>query len=715
MSRCASRREGHVVLAAMVSLVTLASAGGALADTLTVNWDGSGDYLTIQAALNDAGTGDVVVVMPSTGAPGDVYAETLTFPSLAITLRSSDPDNPAVVAATVVDAGNADRVLTFGVNVPSGALVEGLTFRNGTADQGGGLRCANSTFTLRKCVVEDCTGVDGGGMFIWNSTVTIEDCIFRNNHATGGGGGLYCQGFGSAGVLVTLTGTEISNNTLVADWAYGGGIHVSGLDLDMKGCTVSQNSATDATGLTGMRGGGVSVDDCSATLTVCTIVGNTATGGQGDGAGVGTLWADLTLTACTIADNTLTAVEWCNGGGVSANASNVTATGCTITGNQVLGGYPSFYNGGAGLQVSDGIATLTDCTLCDNLCDAAPGGAVWSGDGTTTITRCRIGNNEAVTGGGVFHWGGALTILDSELVRNHSGGDGGGVYAAESSATVRHCTLAYNTADDFLGFGGGVQADDVQLTISHCAFWENVAVAGMGLSLSYWDPAVGSTADVSYTDLPGGAGDVYIGVSCTLNWLAGNLDVDPAFVDPDGPDNDPDTWDDNDYHLAFDSPLVGRGDPAFVPDPGETDIDGDARMAGCFVDLGADESTTMLDCNNNGKWDDCDLSGGGSEDCNHNGVPDECDLSAGTSSDCNGSAIPDECEALTAGDWSGDGAVSLDDLAGLIACLAGPDMSPAPLDPACTQTCLDVFDLEDGTGDVDLADVASFNLLLGQR
>ncbi|MBU0639471.1 MAG: hypothetical protein KKB50_11450 [Planctomycetes bacterium] len=77
----------------------------------------------------------------------------------------------------------------------------------------------------------------------------------------------------------------------------------------------------------------------------------------------------------------------------------------------------------------------------------------------------------------------------------------------------------------------------------------------------------------SYCDVQGG-------------WTgADNIDDDPLFVDLGA----------GDYHLAADSPCVDTGDPAFVPQPGETDMEdefhvwdgddnGEAR-----VDIGADE------------------------------------------------------------------------------------------------------------------------------
>jgi hypothetical protein len=77
---------------------------------------------------------------------------------------------------------------------------------------------------------------------------------------------------------------------------------------------------------------------------------------------------------------------------------------------------------------------------------------------------------------------------------------------------------------------------------------------------------------------------------------------------------------------------------------------------------------TIIDCNNNGVDDGCDIANGTSNDDNGNGVPDECeftdcngngvadedDIYNGTSLDCNGNGIPDECE-LDGGDCNDNG------------------------------------------------------------
>jgi len=66
----------------------------------------------------------------------------------------------------------------------------------------------------------------------------------------------------------------------------------------------------------------------------------------------------------------------------------------------------------------------------------------------------------------------------------------------------------------------------------------------------------------------------------TVNWGPGNVNVNPLFVNPAA----------GDYHLQPLSPCIDAGDPSYVPQPGETDIDGQARLSGAAVDMGADET-----------------------------------------------------------------------------------------------------------------------------
>jgi len=72
----------------------------------------------------------------------------------------------------------------------------------------------------------------------------------------------------------------------------------------------------------------------------------------------------------------------------------------------------------------------------------------------------------------------------------------------------------------------------------------------------------------------------------------GNITTDPAFVDADGPDDDPDTYEDNDYRLQADSSCIdgGRNEDWMA---GAVDLDGNPRLwrgaSSLNVDMGAYE------------------------------------------------------------------------------------------------------------------------------
>jgi subtilisin family serine protease len=97
------------------------------------------------------------------------------------------------------------------------------------------------------------------------------------------------------------------------------------------------------------------------------------------------------------------------------------------------------------------------------------------------------------------------------------------------------------------------------------------------------------------------------------------------------------------------------------------------------------------------------------QDCNGNDVADGTEIRAGTLGDCNANGRADACDF---GDFSGDGAIDLADLAGLVGCLSGPCASPACTLPGYSDPCCAIGDI-DGDGDVDLADYAAWSGRIG--
>jgi hypothetical protein len=151
---------------------------------------------------------------------------------------------------------------------------------------------------------------------------------------------------------------------------------------------------------------------------------------------------------------------------------------------------------------------------------------------------------------------------------------------------VENCTIAGNTVEKLGATGacGGGIACDVWCTLSvaGCVLWDNSSPSGPQLAVRR-----SSIATILWSDIRDGVGAVNVEGS-TLHWGPGNIDADPLFVDPDGPDDDPAAWQDNDYHLSAGSPCINAGDPA-GEHTGQSDIDADPRVAYGRVDVGADE------------------------------------------------------------------------------------------------------------------------------
>ena len=184
--------------------------------------------------------------------------------------------------------------------------------------------------------------------------------------------------------------------------------------------------------------------------------------------------------------------------------------------------------------------------------------------------------------------------------------------------TVTNCTFVGNTAT----YGGAISSlQETNPVVTNCVLWENSAE---------FDSEISGDATVTYSCIQDGETG------------AGNIDLDPMFVDADGADDLIGTEDD-DWHLLASSPCINAGHNPAVPEDLLTDIDGQARIQECQVDMGADETPWFnRDCNGNSMSDACDIDDGVSEDCNANRVPDECET--GSAADCNNSGVPDLCD-----------------------------------------------------------------------
>jgi len=278
-------------------------ASACQARTITVDDDGPADFDTIQAAIDDSNDGGTVVVNPGTYT-GDGNRD-IDFKGKAITVRSIDPNDPNIVAATVIDCQGSEREphrgFCFYSRKDFDAVLSGLTITNGWESKGGAIYCD-----------EHCSP-------------TITYCSIINNSANRGGG-IYCKGPGGRPVI---SNCRISRNSASGPsdlFIYGGGIACDDLASPLiKSCLITDNSAE--------AGGGAYFYGRNAHLAHCTVVGNSATEGEG-------IW-------CTGPDRPerrlliTNSIVWGNSG---AGGPDIAGSAPIVSYSNVEGGYPGNSN-----------------------------------------------------------------------------------------------------------------------------------------------------------------------------------------------------------------------------------------------------------------------------------------------------------------------------------------------------------------------------------
>jgi len=225
-----------------MTFVFLVAAEPCSGRVITVDDDGGADFSTIQAAIDDADEGDVVEVQPGTYT-GDGNRD-IDVLSKGITVRSTDPNDPCVVTATIIDCNGSQaephRGFYFhGAEGPDSVL-DGLTIVNGYEFCGGGIYCYYASPTISRCQIANNSADYGGGIASRESDMIISNCAISGNSATGsgapyGGGGFWC-GFYSS---VRVESTMFADNTAED----GGGLCVYSGSAIIRSSTFQGNSA----------------------------------------------------------------------------------------------------------------------------------------------------------------------------------------------------------------------------------------------------------------------------------------------------------------------------------------------------------------------------------------------------------------------------------------------------------------------------------------
>lgn len=218
-----------------------------------------GSFSTIQAGIAAAGPGEIIILEPG------VYHENIDFLGKAITLRSTRPKDPEVVATTVIQGNGKAPTVLFKSGETDETVLQGLTIAGGAVSQGnnagsltvvaaGGVIFidAGSTPMLLDNVITSGTAKQGGAIYINNSSPSITNNIIRGNQAHWEGGALYI-GEGSKPAIRENT---IFNNSAET----GGAIYILKAAPLIKDNRIGENSAAH-------QGGGIMVQGGAPEIT----------------------------------------------------------------------------------------------------------------------------------------------------------------------------------------------------------------------------------------------------------------------------------------------------------------------------------------------------------------------------------------------------------------------------------------------------------------
>ena len=178
---------------------------------------------------------------------------------------------PTVLSGDISIAGSAadNSYTVVSANAISGFVLDGFIIRDGNgASFGGGMNCAGSAGSLRRCAFVANTATYGAGLWNANGNLAVLGCAFVSNTSTGHGAAVFNQG-GSGG---TFTNCVFANN--VASGPYAGAVQNEGLSVGTTryiNCTFSGNSAPN-----GFGGAIYNYGSGAPALTNCIFWGNTA-------------------------------------------------------------------------------------------------------------------------------------------------------------------------------------------------------------------------------------------------------------------------------------------------------------------------------------------------------------------------------------------------------------------------------------------------------
>jgi len=344
-----------------------------------------GNYLTIQAAINSASDGDVVLVADGT------YQENINFKGKAITVASHFYVNgdTSHISNTIIDGSNPSHpdsgsVVTFNSGEDTTSILMGFTVTGGSG---------TSDFYFGS------TSRQGGGINIFYSGAKIINNKIINNALITAG--LFKWGAGISGIggpqsYIIIHENEISNNTSTGHHVWGGGVGMFTQGTISLDGNIIQNNIITTSGSFNCRGAGITVDGSSGYTginTICNnlIRNNEAINSSNDAYGGG---AYIRSVSPLLYNNIITGNISSGGAGINIKYSTVAPgpTHAILINNTIT---QNESGSGAGIVVSGTLAkaTVINTIVWDNI-----GPEITIFDGTITVAYSDVQGGYTGTG-----------------------------------------------------------------------------------------------------------------------------------------------------------------------------------------------------------------------------------------------------------------------------------------------------------------------------
>ncbi|MGK7930662.1 MAG: beta strand repeat-containing protein, partial [Microcystaceae cyanobacterium] len=390
-------RSPTVNLNAPISLSSGSTLSGTATTVNITNGETTNSTGLIDNGLDISASGGTINIGAGTYTQGEIFIDK----SIIINGNSAED--------TIISGNNVNRVFNIAGEEITVNL-DGLTIRDGTADNasGGGILNTNSTLTIANSVIANNEATittfsgqgRGGGINNDGGIVTIQNSIISDNNAATNGGGIRNH----RGGTIIIQNTTISGNTASR---FGGGIR-SFNNNDGQNTVIITDSIFSNNTVTNRNGGGISNVGQSITIEDSTFSNNRATNGNGGAIHNGQN-GTLNLTNLTLEQNT--AVNGVGSGIFSQNSNEITFNGTTNIGSDIVTNGSQSYNG---TVIVSNDSTLNsngnDITFNDNV-NSVESGLTIQGN---NVTQNDDGESSFVIDGLLTIDATANIILDSE-------------------------------------------------------------------------------------------------------------------------------------------------------------------------------------------------------------------------------------------------------------------------------------------------------------